>query len=172
MTCRLGHTHNVGRGRISTSRDEDEIFKKVSFWSKCLFGDKPPLPYLGDEDSNDTLNFWKLQIKVRKRPYAYSRKIMFPPGERLKAHNVLSRKAWCQALYHPCTRGAKLATILHEDMLEGRTCGKPRWESCVSMSKGSWTLQGQLVLHVSSMVEVLLGHSPCGLLCCKGACRP
>ena len=46
-------------------------------------------PYLGDEDSNSTLGFRKLQIKVQKMLYVYSRKVMFFPGRRLKAHNIL-----------------------------------------------------------------------------------
>ena len=74
LVRRPRQAHYVGRDRKGTSQNSDS-------------GTNPS--YLEDEDSNDMLSFWKLQITVRKRSYVYSRKIMFPSGGRLKAHNAL-----------------------------------------------------------------------------------
>ena len=64
-----------------------EVLEKFYFGRNFDLGTNPP--YLGDDDSNGTLDFQKLQMKVRKGPYIYWGKIMFLSGKRLKAHNAL-----------------------------------------------------------------------------------
>ena len=81
------HACYVCKGHIGTSWDIGGIFEKVCFGQNFDSGTNPT--YLGDKDSNGMLDFWKLQIKVRKRSYVYlEKKIMFPPSRRLKALNA------------------------------------------------------------------------------------
>ena len=74
------------------------------------------------------------------------------------AHEVLSEPP---SYTRTCLRGRRAAD--HEDYKGSRVSP---WVG------GPWTLQGQLVGHTYSMVEVYIGHSLCGLLCRKRACRP
>ena len=46
-----------------------EFLEKFRFGRNFDLGRNPP--YLEDEESNDMLDFRKLQIKVRKRQYVY-----------------------------------------------------------------------------------------------------
>ena len=71
------------------------------------------------------------------------------------AHKVLSEPPSCT---RTCLRGGHAA--VHEGSHVSPWVGGP------------WTLQDRLVMHTSSMVKVSIGHSPCKLLCRKGACRP
>ena len=52
VACRLGHVHYVGRGHIGFSQDVDEIFKKVSFWSKFRFGREIRIPMVSSVFGN------------------------------------------------------------------------------------------------------------------------
>ena len=71
-----------------SQRGRRNFEKKFCFGQNSGLGENPS--YLRDEDSNSTtLSFWKLQIKVRKMPYVYLRKIIFPHSKRLKAQNAL-----------------------------------------------------------------------------------
>ena len=83
--------------------------------------------------------------------YVYSVKIIFPPDRRLKAQNVLKGRHGVRLSATPRTRGAKFATLLYKDALEGQAYGRPRGESCVSMGRKpmdtTWSTCSARLLH-------------------------
>ena len=68
------------------------------------------------------------------------------------------------------TRGGE-PTSCTKTCLRGGHVADHEGSNVSSWVGGLWTLQDRLVVSASSMVEVLMGHSPYGLLCSKGACK-